>query len=169
MQQPFPQLFMQVTTLPLYTEFDKEDRKSCRNLEWFPWLGFHRTGSGDGLTCLRTWTFTWFKGLTYTYEGTVDVISGDWMINSPSSVLAIITDAYFNIHFFRPFAKITNCYVSDTWSTPCSNNNTINTLVVRQMSTYGSRIWLWSQGCDDRVNLYTCTRILVPIRWRWIK
>jgi hypothetical protein len=54
------------------------------------------------------------------------------MLNSPSSVLAIIIDNYFNIHFFQPFAQIANCYVSDTLNEPCSNN-TITTLVVSQM------------------------------------
>jgi len=141
---------MQVTTLPLYTALSKEDHKSCRNLEWFPWLGFHRTGSSVGRTCRRTWIFAWFKGLAYTYEGTVEVISGDWMLNSPPSVLAIIIDNYFNIRFFQPFAQITNCYVTDTWN-DLSDRNTITRLsfhkcrqrVYKQnMSTI---TWLWRQ------------------------
>ena len=147
MQQPFPQPFMQVTTLPLYTAFSKEDHKSCRNLKWFPWLGFHRTGSSDGRTCLRTWTFAWFKGLTYTYEGTVEVISGDWMLNSPSSVLAIIMDNYFNNHFFQPFAQISNCFATNTWYEPCSSN-TITTLVVSQMLSVRREV---EYECDHMV------------------
>lgn len=170
MQQPFPQPFMQVTTLPLYTAFSKEDHNSCRNLECFPWLGFHRTGSSDGRTCRRTWTFAWFKGLTYTYEGTVEVISGDWMLNSPSSVLSIIIDNYFNIHFFHPSAHITNCYVTTKRNEPCSSN-TITTLVVSQMlpvrieaeyecdhmvvstaKTY-TRVWIfWFLSGDDELS-----------------
>jgi len=169
MQQPFPQPFMQVTKLPLYTAFIKEDHKSCRNLEWFLWLGFHRTGSSGGRTCLRTWTFAWLKGLMNTYEGTVDVISGDWMLNSPSSVLAIITDNYFNNHFFPPYAQNTNCYVTDTWNAPCgSNNNNHSCRFTNVVSTYRCIIWIRSHGCDDSENLYTCMKLLVPVRWRWI-
>jgi hypothetical protein len=166
MQQPFPQPFMQVTTLPLYAAFSKEDHKLCRNLEWFPWLGFHRTGSNDGRTFLRTWIFALLKGLTYTYVGTVEVISGDWMLNSPSSVLAIIIENYFNMHFFQPFLQVANCYVTDKRSAPCGSNTT-TTLVVSQMlpvriaqyeydhvvvttaKTY-TRVWnFWFPSCDD--------------------
>jgi len=169
MQQPFPQPLMQITTLPLYTAFSKEDQKSYRNLEWFLWLGFHRTGSNDWRSCLRWWTFAWFRGLMYIYEGTVEVISGDWMLNSPSSVSAIIIDNYFNNHFFPPSAQITQLLCD--WHMKCTLRQQHNNHACRfanVVSTYRCIIWVRSHGCDDSENLYTCMKLLVPIRWRWI-
>lgn len=91
------------------------------------------------------------------------------MLNSPSSVLAIIIDNYFNIHFFQPFLQVANCYVTDKRSAPCGRY-TITTLVVSQMllirieteyeydhvvvttaKTY-TRVWnFWFLSCDDEL------------------
>jgi hypothetical protein len=93
------------------------------------------------------------------------------MLNSPSSVLAIIIDNYFNIHFFQPFLQVANCYVTYTRIEPCSSN-TITTLVVSRMlsvrieAEYGydhvvvttaktyTRVWnFWFLCCDDELSI----------------